>query len=110
MYFSQSMDVYENIAKIKKPLCLDGDRSVFANVYKLICAWSGLKANDILDYCNKLSIKDGSLSACQILFTACVFMELNFIEFDDILNVMTVLKSKKAEITSSLFYQAITEG
>jgi hypothetical protein len=34
-------------------------------------------------------------------------MELNFIEFDDVLNSMQMLKSKQAEITSSKFYQKI---
>ena len=71
--------------------------------------WTALKSNDVLDFCNKLAIKDTSIIAPQILFSVCVFMELNFIEFDDILNIMSVLKSKKAEITSSLFYKAIVE-
>lgn len=110
LYFSQDMNVYENELKSQRPLNLDGDRMVFAHVYKHICAWSALKANDILDYCVKLGIKDSSISVPQILFSACVFMELNFIEFDDILNVMSILKSKKTEITSSIFYKTIMEG
>ena len=103
------MHVYETDKRTDRPYKLDGDRMVFAHIYKHICSWSGLKANDVLDLCNKLSIKDSSMSACQILFSVCVFMELNFIEFDDILNVMNVLKSKKAEISSSLFYKAVLE-
>ena len=110
LYFSQKLDVYESDQKLEKPLTLVGDRAVFADIYKQILAWSSLKANDILDLCNKLTIKDGVNSACQILFSMCVFMELNFIEFDDILSSISVLKSKKAEITSSLFYKKIMEA
>ena len=109
LYFSQKMHVYETDKLTDRPFKLDGDRMVFAHIYKHICSWVGLKANDVLDLCNKLSIKDSSMSACQILFSVCVFMELNFIEFDDILNVMNVLKSKKAEISSSLFYKTVLE-
>ena len=34
-------------------------------------------------------------------------MELNFIEFDEVLNSMQMLESKKSEITSSKFYQNV---
>ena len=61
----------------------------------------------MLDYAEKLAIKDSSISAEQIIFCICVFMELNFIEFDEVLNSMQMLKSKKAEITSSKFYQKV---
>jgi ssDNA-specific exonuclease RecJ len=63
-----------------------------------------------LDLWNKLEIKEAGITASQILFCICVFMELNFIEFDDILNKMEILKSKKAEITSSLIYKKVMEG
>ena len=88
-------------------ICLDGfnkaggflsiNRMIFAKVYKQATAFSALKANDILDYAEKLAIKDSSSSA-QILFSLCVFMELNFIEFDEVLFEMQILKAKKAEI------------
>lgn len=107
LYFSQNALVYEPIQKTQKPENLSGDRNVFASVYKLINSFSGLKANDVLDLCNKLSLKSAGLSPSQILFSTCVFMELNFIEFDETLNQMTILKAKKSEITSSKFYQTV---
>lgn len=107
LYFSQSLDVFESDKKMALTENLSGDRMVFARVYKLINSFSALKSNDVLDFCEKLAIKDTSLSMCQILFSTCVFMELNFIEFDEVLNQMTLLKSKKAEITSSKFYKTI---
>lgn len=107
LYFSQSLDVFEPVAKIQKPIKLSGERSVFAICYKQINSFAGLKSNDVLDFCEKLAIKSPSLTASQILFCVCVFMELNFIEFDDILNIVTIQKSKKTEITSSLFYKTI---
>ena len=55
----------------------------------------------------KLSLKEQSVSVGQILYCIIVFMELNFIEFDDVLNSMQILKSKKSEITSSKFYQTV---
>ena len=110
LYFSQALDVYEPIEKTIAPIEFNGSREVFAKVYKLLSSWQELRANDVLDLCNKLSIKDVDVSASQLLFCVCVFMELNFIEFDDILNKMNILKSKKAEITSSQFYKTIMEG
>lgn len=110
LYFSQCMNVFEPTKTNQRPVKLDGDRMIFAKVYKLVDAFSALKANDILDLVKKLGIKDKSISAEQILFSICVFMELNFIEFDDILNVMKILKSKKTEITSSKFYKEIIGG
>lgn len=107
LYFSQKMEVFEPDTKTETPEKLDGDRMVFAKVYKLINSFAGLKANDILDFCQKLAIKDTSTNMCQILFCLCVFMELNFVEFDDILNMVKVLKSKKAEISSSVLYKSI---
>lgn len=110
LYFSQSMNVYEQKDKISLPVSLSGDRAEFAKVYKLVSSFSELKANDILDLCEKLAIKDGTLTKEQILFSVCVFLELNFMEFDDILNVMKIVKSKKAEITSSKFYKVLIGG
>lgn len=110
LYFSQSMNVYEPDKKLDLTTELSGDRIVFASVYKLISSFQGLKANDILDLCEKLAIKDGNLTSSQILFSICVFMELNFMEFDDILNTLNIVKSKKAEITSSKFYKTIIGG
>ena len=109
LYFSQKMNVYEPDETAQKSETLSGDRMVFAKIYKLVSSFSGLKANDVLDYAEKLSIKDSS-SMNQILFSLCVFMELNFIEFDEVLNQMQILKSKKSEISSSKFYQRIIGG
>ena len=64
-------------------------------------------ANDVLEFESKLHIKDKSLSAPQILFSLIVFMELNFLEFDDILNCMKVLKAKKVELSSSKFFSSV---
>ena len=107
LYFSQNLNVYEPIYKLNSKTKLDGDRMIFAKCYKLINSFMSLQANDILDYAEKLALKDGTLNSSQILFCLCVFMELNFIEFDEKLNVFTVLKSKKAEINSSQFYKTI---
>lgn len=107
LYFSQSLDVFESDKIIKTEQILSGDRMVFAKIYKLINSFSALKANDVLDLAEKLSIKDSSVSVSQIIFSICVFMELNFIEFDEVLNSMQILKSKKAEIASSKFYQCV---
>ena len=107
LYFSQKLDVFESDKITKSDFVLSGDRMVFAKIYKLISSFSALKANDVLDLAEKLSIKDNSVSVSQIIFSICVFMELNFIEFDEVLNSMQMLKSKKSEITSSKFYQNV---
>ncbi len=107
LYFSQNLDVFESNTKQNNGNILSGDRMIFAKVYKLLSSFSQLKANDVLDLAEKLAIKDTSVSLCQILFSMCVFMELNFMEFDEILNSMQLLKSKKSEITSSKFYKSI---
>ena len=107
LYFSQKLDVFES-DKISVPdQNLSGDRMVFAKIYKLLSSFTALKANDVLDLAEKLSIKDSSVSVSQIIFSICVFMELNFIEFDEVLNSMQIMKSKKSEITSSKFYQKV---
>ena len=107
LYFSQKLNVYENAKKSKIDLTISKDRDVFARVYKLVRDFSGLKANDELDFAEKLAFKDRNLSAGQILFCLIVFMELNFIEFDKILNSMTVLQSKKMELSFSKFFNQV---
>ena len=101
------MNIYENENKEKAPCKISKERDIFAKVYKLISNFANLKANDILDFTNKLSLKDKSLSISQILFSLIVFMELNFFEFDETLNYMKVLKAKKMELSSSKFYNSV---
>jgi ssDNA-specific exonuclease RecJ len=69
--------------------------------------FSALKANDVLDLVEKLAIKNTSISSVQMLFCLIVFMELKFIEFDEILNSLVVLKAKKMELDSSKFYNTV---
>ena len=106
LYFSQKMDVYENDKKLKFSGVVK-DRDVFVNAYKHIMNFSALKANDVLDLVEKLAIKNTSISSVQMLFCLIVFMELNFIEFDEILNSLVVLKAKKMELDSSKFYNTV---
>ncbi len=107
LYFSQQMNVFEPEQKVSFDAEINKDRAVCASVYKHACNFAALKANDVIDFALKLSIKDSSLSAVQILFGLIVFMELNFLEFDDILSCFKVLKSKKAELSSSKFYNSV---
>lgn len=109
LFYSQKLNVYENAKNNDYIEKLSGEREVFAKVYKLAAAFVGLKANDVLDFSHKLSFKDGELTECQILFSLLVFMELNFLEFDDVLNTIKILKAKKSEISSSKFYQSVVE-
>lgn len=109
LYFSQKIDVFEPNSKIASPVSLDKSRDVFAKVYKLILSFSALKSNDILEYAEKLVLRDRSLSVSQILFCLIVFMELNFIEFDESANTIIVLKAKKMELVSSKFYNSVGE-
>ena len=83
------------------------DRNVFAKVYGIIKSNNHLKANDELDLAHKLAIRDGALSAAQILFSMIVFMELNFIEWDAAINQMQILNAKKVELDKSKFYQEV---
>ena len=107
LYFSQKVAVFEpdktaaNVAQISK------DRAVFAKCYNLISNFKDLKANDEIDLATKLSLKSAEISAEQILFSMIVFMELNFIEFDETLNQIQLLKSKKMELASSKFYNVV---
>ena len=106
LYFSQKMNVFENV-KNKNFDDVSKDRNVFVNVYKHITNFINLKANDVLDLAEKLAIKNTSISAVQTLFCIIVFMELNFIEFDDALNSLIMLKAKKMELDSSKFYNNV---
>ncbi len=107
LYFSQIMQVFEPVAKTDLGFEISKDRDVSVKVYKHACNFAGLKANDILDFAKKLAIKDGILNVLQILFSLIVFAELNFLEFDDVLNSMTILKAKKVELSSSKFFNAV---
>ena len=107
LFYSQRLETYENAKNSEIDIKISKEREIFAKVYKLATAFVGLKANDVLDFAHKLSLKDGTLSASQILFSLIVFMELNFLEFDEVLNTISILKSKKTEISSSKFYQSV---
>lgn len=111
LFYSQKLNVYESekIDKFDKNL-LSEDREIFVKVYKLISNFIGLKANDEIDFARRISLKDGSLNECQILYSLIVFMELNFVEFDEILNSFKMLKAKKMELTSSLFYKEVNKS
>lgn len=108
LFLSQKFRVVEPEQKTKIDIQISKDREVLAMVYKLAIAFSTLKANDVLDLASKLALKSGNLSASQILFGLIVFMELNFLEWDDILNSLQVLKSKKVELSSSKFLNEVT--
>ncbi len=103
LYFSQKFNVYENSQNNKKPEVFAKEREIFAKIYKHICNFSALKANDVIELAKKLAIKEQSVSVSQILYCMIVFMELNFIEFDEVLNNIVICKAKKMELTSSKF-------
>ncbi len=107
LYFSQIANVYEPKNISKNSIEISKDRAVFAKCYNLISNFAGLKANDEIDFAQKLSLKSAEISASQILFCLIVFMELNFIEFDKSLNQMTILKAKKMELSSSKYYNTV---
>lgn len=107
LYFSQKLNVYEPNECEPTDIVLSKERQVFGVCYKQILNFANLKSNDIIDLANKLSIKDGMNSSAQYLFCLIVFMELNFIEFDDILNNIKVLKSKKMELSSSVMFNEV---
>lgn len=109
LYFSQKIDTFDPESKIVYPVKLDKNRDIFAKVYKLVLGFSSLKSNDILEYAEKLALRDRSLSVSQILFCLIVFMELNFIEFDETTNQITIIKAKKMELSSSKFYNQVGE-
>ena len=109
LYFSQKIDTFDPESKIVYSVKLDKNRDIFAKVYKLVLGFSSLKSNDILEYAEKLALRDRSLSVSQILFCLIVFMELNFIEFDETTNQITIMKAKKMELSSSKFYNQVGE-
>ena len=82
-------------------------KNIFVKIYSLIKSNTQLKANDEIDFAKKLSIRENSLSANQILFAIIVFMELNFIEWDNNLNEMKILPAKKVELDKSKFYNEV---
>ena len=107
LYLSQIANIYEPKNLEKTAFEISKDRAVFAKCYNLISNFAGLKANDEIDFAQKLSLKSAGISASQILFCMLVFMELNFIEFDKTLNQMTILKAKKMELSSSKYYNTV---
>lgn len=107
LYFSQKLNVYEPENKSSAEVKISKDRQIFGVCYKQIMNFAGLKANDIIDLAGKLSIKDSANSPAQYLLCLIVFMELNFIEFDEILNNIKILKAKKMELSSSVIYNAV---
>ena len=108
LFFSQSHEVFESDKTTKfNGTAIAKDRNTFVKIYKLITSYGALKANDEIDFAKRLALRDGSSSECQILFCLIVFMELNFIEFDEVLNTFKVLKAKKMELSSSLFYSEV---
>ena len=107
LYFSQKLNVYEPTQKLSMSAEISKDRDVFARVYKLANNFTSLKANDVLDLASKLSLKSAEISAPQILFGLIVFMELNFLEFDEILGNLVILKAKKMELASSKVYNSV---
>ena len=107
LFYTQKVDVYESPNKLPAPVQLKKERDIFSKVYKLVYSYSYLKANDILEYAEKLALRENSLNECQILFCLIVFMELNFIEFDETTNSFTILNSKKMELTSSKFFNQV---
>lgn len=109
LYFSKNFDVYEP-AKILSKIVLNKDREVFVRIFKLISNYSSLKVNDELDFAKTLSKYDSSLSPEQILFGLIVFMELNFVEYDEVLNQFDMLKAKKMELASSKMYSEVNNG
>lgn len=107
LFFSQKLNVFEPEQITAPNFVISKERDVLVGAYKLAISFASQKANDVLDLACKLSLKSGELSASQILFSLIVFMELNFIEWDEVLNQMQVLKSKKVELSSSKFYNEV---
>ncbi len=107
LYFSQIASVFEPKNIVVSNFKILKDRAVFAKCYNLISNFASVKANDEIDFAQKLSLKSAEISASQILFCMLVFMELNFIEFDKTLNQMTILKAKKMELSSSKYYNTV---
>lgn len=109
LYFSQKHEVFEPKEKLQADVILSKDRADFVKCYKLISNFAGLKANNIFELAKKLAIKESSLNSNQILFAIIVFMELNFIEFDEVLNQIVICKAKKMDLASSKFLNQVGE-
>lgn len=107
LFYSQLLDVFEPIQKLPLPLQLSHERDVFVKVFKLACNFASVKANDELEFAEKIAIKSSGISASQVLFCLIVFMELNFLEFDEVLNSFKVLPAKKMELSSSKMYSEV---
>lgn len=107
LFYSQALDVFEPIEKSEKPVELSHERDVFVKVFKLVCNFASLKANDELEFAEKIAIKSGGISASQVLFCLIVFMELNFFEFDEVLSSFKVLPAKKMELSSSKMFSEV---
>lgn len=107
LFYTQKVDVYESSKTEPAPVTIKHGRDIFSRVYKLVYSYSALKANDILELAEKLAFRDGFLSECQVLFCLIVFMELNFIEFDEVNNNISILNSKKMELKTSKFYNQV---
>ncbi len=104
LYFSQKLNVFVPEQLSNPPVKLDKSREVFVSIYKHISNFIKLKCNDEIDFALKLHQKSTNFSASEILYCLIVFMELNFIEFDDQLSIFKFLKSKKMELSASKFY------
>lgn len=107
LYFSQKHSVYESADKTAKPEIFSKERDIFAKVYKHVCNFNMLKANDVIELAKKLQIKEQSVSVAQMLYCMIVFMELNFIEFDEVLNNIVICKAKKMELSNSKFLNSV---
>ncbi|MBQ8424491.1 MAG: single-stranded-DNA-specific exonuclease RecJ [Clostridia bacterium] len=109
LFYTQKTDVYESKTLTRYPIKLLKDRDVFVRVYKLICSLNSIKANDVLEIAEKFALKDRNLSISQIMFCLIVFMELNFVEFDEKNNCITILNAKKMELNNSKFFNQVGE-
>ncbi len=109
LFFSEKFVVYENEAclKIKSPP--KTDRETFAKVFKVLLNSTKICAEDELILAKKIS-KNSGFSYSQVMFCMLTFFELNFIEFDEILSHLNVLKSKKTELSASKIYGEIANG
>lgn len=109
LFYSQKFNVFEPEKKSVVSSNLSFDREVFAKCYKLLLSSVESKSNNAFDLAMKLANKYGEFSASQIFLAELVFFELNFIEFDEILCTIKVLKSKKAELSKSKLYAEVCE-
>jgi len=110
LFYTQKTDVYEPSKLTNYPTNIVHDRNIFVKVYKLITSFSAIKTNDILEFAEKLALKDKSISVSQIMFCLIVFMELNFVEFDEKNNSIIILNAKKMELNSSKFFNQVGEN